>query len=56
MKPKNISRRDYFAAMALQGMLSGREHRRLNDPVWVLTADAVICADALIKELEENND
>lgn len=42
--------------MILQGMLSGGEHRKWDDPAWVLTANAVIYADALIKELEENND
>lgn len=51
----NISRRDYFAAMALQGCLSASKkfcHSIIKD----ITNYSIDCADALIEELDKNNE
>ncbi len=45
----DVSRRDYFAAMAMQGLLASRANLYLAD----LAKDAVKTADFLIKELDE---
>ncbi len=47
-KPVQISRRDYFAAMALQGLLARIDH----DALAYHAELAIEAADALIKELD----
>ena len=50
--PLNIglSRRELFAAMAMQGMLSDPN---VNDPADGIAMSSVMCADALIAELSK---
>lgn len=44
-----ISRRDYFAAMAMQGILSARLTMNLKE----IVEDSLLMADALIEELDK---
>lgn len=46
-----ISRRDYFAAMAMQGILANQVHADL--PSVDIAHTALLCADALIEALGE---
>jgi hypothetical protein len=48
-----LSKREYFAGLAMQGLLAGAE---IKGDVWTLKSivpDAVAAADALLKALEE---
>ena len=49
-----LSKREYFAAMAMQGLcansIAGNNHR---PTALMLVQDAVMYADALLKELEK---
>jgi hypothetical protein len=45
-----LTKREHFAAMAMQGMLSGRTE--YEDPV-IDVRNAVFLADALLKELDK---
>jgi hypothetical protein len=47
-----LTKRELFAAMAMQGLVANPE--RINDPGPVLVNVAIAYADALIKELEKN--
>jgi hypothetical protein len=54
-KPKDVSlpitgltKREYFAAMAMQGILSCQQG---DFPSDLIAKSAIVCADALIKEL-----
>ena len=63
MKPKNVELRDYFAAMALQGMLAessppdeGDELMRMADyPAFCMdyAESAYVFADAMLKAREK---
>ncbi len=46
-----LSKREYFAAIAMQGILSGVTGNSANLTTWV--SCAVECADALISELNK---
>ena len=50
---KDLSKREYFAAMAMQGLLSDNFRLALSERK-VLSEWSVKCADALIEELEKN--
>jgi len=45
-----LTKREYFAAMAMQGLLASSAHR-VSAP-FSLAPDAVDCADALLAKLE----
>lgn len=47
--PDPISKRDYFAAMAMQGILSARLTMNLKE----IVEDSLLMADALIGELDK---
>lgn len=50
-----MTRREYFAAMAMQGLLSGLG-AEMNKDLYdqsALAQNSVLCAEALIKELEK---
>lgn len=52
-KAWGLTKREYFAAMAMQGLLSEQEYHK-----WIRTeyaTEAVACADALIAELNKEN-
>lgn len=48
-----LTKRELFAAMALQGLLSGRRDTSLERSVEVYPECAVMLADELIKELNK---
>lgn len=47
----NLTKLEYFAAMALQGIISTRPHGVKPEDVPLLAADSLLFADALIAEL-----
>jgi hypothetical protein len=47
----NLTKREYFAAMAMQGLLSGWSTDRINADTF--SRNAVSVADALIRELDK---
>ncbi len=49
---KGLSKRELFAAFALQGILRG-ENTISKDSAKEASKEAILCADALIKELEK---
>jgi hypothetical protein len=46
-----MTMRDFFAAFAMLGMLADNSSR---ESVYILSADAYKCADAMIEERERN--
>lgn len=46
-----LSKREYFAAMAMQAILTGAVTRGCPSNEWIDQSMAVRCADALLKEL-----
>ena len=53
--PKQLSKRDTFAAMALQGLLAGHDTDDFNpeNTSFYMAGFAVDCADALLAELRK---
>lgn len=50
-----LSRRDYFAACALQGILANANPEMCNGGADICAKTAVGCADALIEELAKDS-
>lgn len=51
-----LTKREYFAAMAMQGMLSANQPDDIpNDKFWfeILANDSILAADELLKQLSE---
>lgn len=53
VQPEKISRRDYFAAMALQGMLMSDRNKKVTQQLIV--ERSIELADELIKQLDVSN-
>lgn len=53
-RSNGLTKREYFAAMAMQGIMSSYTIGRL-EYSRVAAETAVVCADALILELEKTN-
>lgn len=51
-KAKDLTKRELFAAMAMQGLLSDYNQHDMTD-YKDFAHDAVMCADALLKELNK---
>lgn len=52
---KDITFRDYFAAKALQGIISSQRNNHFSDAVEVTVKDAYEYADAMLKERQKGN-
>lgn len=49
-----LTKREYFAGLALQGILAARSNMALEDfEVAMITGDALEAADSLLSDLEE---
>lgn len=53
LSTKGLSKREHFAALAFQGLLSSCADK-VQSP-YSMANDAVACADALLAELEKTN-
>ena len=51
-----LTKREYFAIQALQGILSNSGLKNSNIKTTDLIEDSVVIADLLLKELEKNNE
>lgn len=55
-RASGLTKREYFAAMAMQGMLSANQPDDIpNDKFWfeILANDSILAADELLKQLSE---
>ena len=58
-KPKRLSRRDQFAMSAMQAVLGNLDSYKVTTDMAVvrhIMIKSVLCADALIKQLDRDND
>tara|TARA_R110000850_G_scaffold106990_1_gene218405 strand:- start:147 stop:401 length:255 start_codon:yes stop_codon:yes gene_type:complete len=51
-----LTKREHFAAMAMQGFISAVGHHGLNGLITTAASDSVVMADALLAALGENHD
>jgi hypothetical protein len=51
IKHNGLTKREYFAALAMQGLIARSEALGINAPY--ITSTAVYCADALLAELDK---
>lgn len=48
-----VTKREYFAGLAMQGLLTAPNSGKSFDSLEALTKASVFCADIILKELEE---
>lgn len=51
-----LTKREYFAAMAMQGMCSNMDNANLQNSTIIVTSEAVRFADALIEQLNKEGE